>query len=190
MQEKIRTLEIKSHRGINDVTFGMSPEEVEERMGKANKISEVIAATDDGEFGDCNRRKEVRGKTSYIYENNELICISGELSASFSLHGGEIPYSMLESIRFLKSKSKINMRFVGIMSYVFADLGIVLYPFTTIDIEAGTRFTETSQRLAVCNKSVLKRYFNNFVIQQEAKEKSISSHLIENLGRYIEEFDE
>ena len=80
-----------------------------------------------GGSGECANRKETRGKVNYFYESEKLICISGELLAPFTLDGERMPFAIIESIKFLKSKSTHSTRLADIMSYVFADLSIVLY---------------------------------------------------------------
>lgn len=178
-------LTINCLKGVNNVLFGMSSEDVEKRMGVAEKSTNFTGIG----VEDC-KRTEIRGKVNYFYENDKLICVSGELSAPFSLGGERIPFTLFEAIRFLKGKSYLNMRFADILSYIFVDLGIVIYPYTVSDIEAGVKSTTATQRLALCNKEVLKRYFNTFVVNYKQKSDDLNIRLVEQIGRYLEEYNE
>jgi len=181
----LKALAIKCGYGVNDIVFGMSPEDVDECMGAADNHT---TATSIGCEEERTKRKEARSKVNYIYENDKLICISGELFAPFTLDGEKVPFTAFEVIKFLKRKSKLSMRLSNIMSYIFADLGIVLYPYTVIDIEAGIKSTVTSQRIAICNNEVLKRYTQYFFQTQENKEATEDDfNLIERIGLYLEE---
>lgn len=176
-------LKINPGNGVNDIAFGMTSDEVEKHMGVAEEVMNFMSVSSD----DCSKRKETRGKVSYIYENDKLICISGELSAPFTLDGEKLPFTAIEVIKFLKSKSKYNIRLVDIFSYIFADIGIVLYPYKTIDIEAGVQSTATTQRIAICDNKVLQRYYQHFSHKQETKNDELNSQLIEQVGRFIED---
>lgn len=181
----MKELSVNCCKGVNDIFFGMSSEEVAELAGAAEKSTNYTGINTE----DC-KCTEVRGKISYFYEKGELACISGELSTPFILDGEKIPFTLFEAIRFLKGKSHINMRFADIMSYIFADLGIVIYPYTTIDIEAGIKSTMTTQRLALCNKEVLRRYFHTFTAADKQNVNELNGQLVKQIGHYLEEFDE
>jgi len=113
--------------------------------------------------------------------------ISGELRAPFTLGGERIPFTIIEIVKFLNSKSTHSMRFADILSYICADFGIVLYPYKTIDIVAGVSSTSTTQHIAICNNAVLQRYFQHFISKQENKSDTLNSDLMGKIGCFIEE---
>lgn len=180
-----KELRINCFRGLDDIVFGMSPDEVIAQLGKAElstaytAINNVIAMP---------RQTEIRNKVKYFYEDDKLVCITGDLSCPFYLGENRIPFTFFEALRFLKSKSKLNFRFSNNTSYVFVDLGLVIYPYETIDIEAGTPTKSTKHRLSVCNMEVLKRYTQYFVDHQE-KSGASGKYILSTLGEFAEEYD-
>lgn len=174
-------LKVNYQKGVNDIVFGMSPEDVLALLGNADLTTKALG----GEDTDLPiKRTEIRNKVQFLYENEELVCISGDLGAPFFLDEDRIPYTFIEACRILKDKSKLNMRFSKSTSYVFADLGIVLHPYEISDIEAGIPITNTKFKLVICNDEVLARYSKYFI-----KNEGPNNFLLEELGEFVEEYD-
>lgn len=181
----MRKFTINSHKGIDDILFGMSPEEVGAHLGPAEKKEKTIKG--EKSFIDL----EIREGISYSYENNKLVCVSGSISPPrFTLDNKTLPFTIFEIEHFLKNKSKANMRFPNLMGYIYADLGIVLYPHVTQDIRAGIKTSCTQMYLAVCNYDILLRYYQLFMNElkkMEGQEETLDNILTSQLGYYMEE---
>ena len=172
----MKKYQIKCNEGIDDILFGMSPEEVRGRIEYDGK--HVFEKNEDeiiyDEFGDIR----------FHYKQNELICISSDISVSrFIFDGEDIPYTLFSILRFLKEKSQLYLRFPGMTGYLFVDLGLVIYPVVIHDFDAGTETFSTKYRLAICNKMVLYRYYICFFEQTEKREKMFNDMVnIENFS--------
>lgn len=177
-------LTVNYYRGVNNAVFGMSPGDVSELMGKPEKFTS-ITDIDDKEIN----RTEIRNQVKFIYENEQLVCICGELGVPFYFGEDKIPFTFTESLRFLKNKSKLNKQFSQSASYVFDDIGIVMYPCKTVDLDAGIQTTTTKHCIAICNIKVLERYRKRFAAQEKTSNHDIGSYLISNLGAFAEDLD-
>lgn len=179
-------LRVNKLKGFNNVVFGMSPDYVTESLGKAESTSTAIGMEDDSVV----RRTEIREKVKFIYEKEELVCICGDLGVPFFLGEDRIPSTFFEALRMLKDKSKLNIRFSKSTSYVFADLGIVIYPSTTIDIEAGNHTTTSKHKVAICNMEVLSRYSQYFMKNDGKENDDLKTFLLGKLGEFAETYDQ
>lgn len=149
--------EITPFIGMGQSTFfGMSAEQVEAAMGKAQSKT-----TGGGDI------IEVRDNITYVYDctdtESELICCTASLQAPFFFDGERVPFTQLEAISFFKKRSKMNMRFPLQSAYVFCDCGIVLYLYKEVDIRAGSKVSTHTMRLAVCDKNTLAKYTKYFL---------------------------
>ena len=148
---------IHCNKGVGDVFFGMSPNEVKKRIGIAESEETV---------GDGERIREQRGGISYYYENKKLMCITSPLEPQcfwFILDGKKLPYSLVSAVKFLKTKSTVYVSVPEKEEYIFLDLGIVLYPFVAYDMEAGIKVTNHYTHISICNQTISKRYYSLFV---------------------------
>lgn len=185
MPLKQRELHINCLRGLNEVLFGMSPDDMIVKLGKAEEVTTATAIYDKNAI---SKRTEIRNKEKFFYEDNILVCISGDLSSPFYLESNRIPAAFFEALQFLKSKSKLNFRFTNNTSYIFVDLGLVLYPYEIVDIEAGVPTTTKKFRLSVCNMGVIKRYTQHFLNLQEKTNEDQGDYILSKLTEFAESY--
>lgn len=186
MIAKNNVLTIDHFKGVNDVAFGMSADDVISLLGKAERTTTATSISDETEIP---KRTEIRNGVTYFYENEKLVCVSGDLVSPFYIGNERIPFTFLEALRFLKSKSELNFRFTQNTSYVFVDLGIVMYPYEIKDIEAGIPTITKKYRIAVCNLKVLYRFAHYFLKLDEKAYEEQGDDILSKLGEFAETYD-
>lgn len=177
----MRDLIVHCNHGVGGALFGMSPNEVEKCMGRAEE-------RETRRGGATIAISELRDGISYYYEDNKLVCITGPIEPPrFILDGERMPYTLISAVEFLKSKSKYTMYVENIVGYIFLDLGIVLYPFVFHDMPAGIKVTNHCIRISFCNQTILKRYYNLFLSEREKKARN-NGETLELLKDLIKEY--
>jgi len=178
-------LAINYRKGVNDVFFGMPPDVVSHLLGKPESTSTATGIDE----GSPVSRSEIRSGMKFSYENEKLVCISGELGVPLYIGDSRIPPTFLEALKMLRSASKLNWRFPKDTSYLFADLGIVVYPSTVTDLDVGIITTTIKHRIAVCDREIVKRYTQHFLNKEEQSE-GLNTFLLGVLGNFAENHSE
>ena len=178
---KMMQLKVNYLKGVNNIFFGMPPYVVSNLLGEAESTA-LIAGADEKTPAS---RSEIRNGVKFSYEDEKLVCISGDLGVPFYLGKSRIPRTFLQAYKVLNNKSKLTYQFPNDISYVFADLGIVVYPSTVTDLDVGIQTTTTKHKIAVCKREIMARFTKHFLNREEESE-NLNSFLLGMLGNFTD----
>lgn len=156
----MNNLVINCKKGVNNVLFGMSPQETKQHLGVSTQQFRTPGIHENEWF----LESEMRGSVKFLYEENQLVCVLQEFpSTYFVLNGEKIPPTLPEALTFLKNNSQSYECVTDKTFYTFHDLGIAIFPRVSIETENGVKQRNIIPRIAVCSDERMQWYCEAFM---------------------------